>query len=201
MKRFALTAGTVCALFAALIVAELVSDVSPAGDMSEPRNAQTSLAGAEVVASNVEEAVRAIEARPLFNKSRKPVKSDTPVARASMTVSSFNRRLTGVVIEADKRAAIFSGEGGNNRGIVVPEGAQIEGWFVETVTPTNVTLRTAGQSQVLELIRNKAKTAASSAPAAAQNPLSLVPTFLREDALHFESALAAPQPPSHSPRP
>ena len=133
-----------CAVFAALIVVELYAGAdanvaaanvsSPADEMSvAPRGQRPPL----------DEAPATILARPLFSPTRRPPESSGPTA-SELT----DKRLAGIVIEPDRRLAIFAVSGA--KPLVVTEGETVDGWRIENITPSEISLRGPSGSQTLQ---------------------------------------------------
>src|SRR4051794_19968940 len=109
MSRVTPIGAMVCGLLGVVIAAELAFDISVPPPAPAQSGARAAAPGTEVASAvTVDDDVRAIEARPLFSRDRRPVKSDATAAKPTVAATAFKRRLTGVVIEQDKRAAIFS---------------------------------------------------------------------------------------------
>ena len=143
-----------CVLLVGLITAQLLHDVGA----TEPQNDLIPQAIAALPEASsrpdrsADAAASVINARPLFSATRRPAEKIQPGPAVDTTVAPFTRRLTGVVIEPSMRAAVFTGDG-KGRGLVVKEGETIEGWLLESVTPTGVTVRAASTSQAVELVK------------------------------------------------
>lgn len=73
-------------------------------------------------------------ARPLFSPTRRPAAQDEPVAE-----DLTGKRLTGIVIAPERRLAIFAVSG--SKPLILGEGQSVSGWQIETITPTEVSLR------------------------------------------------------------
>lgn len=73
-------------------------------------------------------------ARPLFSPTRRPPSSDGPTS-----TELADKRLAGIVVSPQRRLAIFAVTGA--KPLVVQEGADIDGWQIETITPDEVSLR------------------------------------------------------------
>ena len=72
--------------------------------------------------------VETLLARPVFSPSRRPLAVAGPLAAAATPLP----RLTGVVVSASTRGAIFAAQGGG-KGIVVTEGDWIAGYRVRSI--------------------------------------------------------------------
>lgn len=156
MNGSTILGGLICFSLSGVIAAELLTDI---------RSAKPLVASAPVATANSPESeppaapgnraalAQTIEERPLFSPGRKPVAASMPARQVDTTVKPFGRRLTGIVVEPQMRAAVFAGEGA--RPVAVKEGEPIDGWFLETVTSVSVTMRSAGTVQVIALIKSK----------------------------------------------
>jgi len=179
LSRLTMSGLLLCGVLAGVVASELLTEVQDS-DAPQARGVQARVATPETGAvkqSGGKAAVSIIQARPVFSPNRSPVAKSQPALFVNMAVKPFNRRLSGVVIEPSMRAAMFAGEG-KSRGVIVKEGELIEGWFLERVTPVNVTLRAAGASQVIELIKTKHGKDSQSSKTAQTTIDSQMPSFI-----------------------
>lgn len=72
-------------------------------------------------------------ARPLFSPARRP-----PEAAQTTASELSDKRLSGIVVEPDRRFAIFAVTGA--KPLTVVEGDSVDGWRVESITPNEISL-------------------------------------------------------------
>jgi hypothetical protein len=92
-----------------------------------------------------------ITARPLFSPSRKPFvvpSDDEPAPAADQPLPAV--QLIGVLLTEEQRAALMQAEGAIEPGWV-REGAEIQGWRVETIEQNRVHLRADDRLETVEL--------------------------------------------------
>jgi hypothetical protein len=155
IDRWRIVAGLGCVAMGGLLAAEVTGggldpDIAVATQPAAP--SAVTPAERSTAPASPEIFVDRILARPLFTANRQPARQESGSVRSGTV--SLRRRLTGVVIEAATREAVFAGEG-RARGSVVREGDDIEGWTVEAVTAEGVTVRSAGGSENLPLPGSK----------------------------------------------
>ena len=162
--RFTIVLGTVCLALGALLAVELTAGARPAASfvVASPKPADPQTPEVARMAPDHRGAIRTIVGRPLFTVSRRPAPESRPAARMAAAPTVFPRQLTGVVLDPTVQAAIFAGAD-KGKGTVVHIGETIEGWTLEAVTPSNVTVRAGHATQVVELpkSRGSSKAAAS----------------------------------------
>lgn len=84
-------------------------------------------------------------ARPLFSPIRRPPE----VAQSGSGESELkDKRLAGIVVEPNRRLAIFAVTGA--KPLTVREGDDVGGWRVETITAREVSVRGPGGTQTLQ---------------------------------------------------
>ncbi len=153
IDRFLVMLLVACAAFAGLIVFEFVSDgadrvaFAPSPDQVEtkpkPRTQEP----------RVDDAVATVLAAPLFSPTRRPPESSGP----SVDPEVSGVRLTGIVIQPDRRIAIFAASG--TKPFVRSEGETLNEWQLDSITPLAVTLsgpagtRTLAPRPDLNLVR------------------------------------------------
>ena len=122
------------AVFGALLFNE-VSDVAEPPAAVLPAAARTGASRPAPAAQRprVEELVRTSLAQPLFSATRRP--PDQPTAGPSSGPELPNVRLTGIVIEPDRRLAIPGG-----KPLTRAEGETINEWRLESIGPNEVSL-------------------------------------------------------------
>jgi len=153
IDRFLVMLLVACAAFAGLIVFEFVSDgadrvaFAPSPDQVEtkpkPRTQEP----------RVDDSVATVLAAPLFSPTRRPPESSGP----SVDPEVSGVRLTGIVIQPDRRIAIFAASG--TKPFVRSEGETLNEWQLDSITPLAVTLsgpagtRTLAPRPDLNLVR------------------------------------------------
>ncbi len=139
-----------------LIALELAGDVGGTGpDLPAPARITALHDLSAPAVPNVETAVQDVLAHPLFTPNRQP--SVRPAVGGTATAAeTFRRKLTGVAIGAARRMALFAGDG-HDRAAVAAEGESIEGWTVDSIAATTVTLRAGVKSETVEIARHKSQ--------------------------------------------
>ncbi|MBV9826556.1 MAG: hypothetical protein JO001_12935 [Alphaproteobacteria bacterium] len=171
----ALLAG--CAVFAGLIVFELLPDMpDPRAPEIAPAAPAPALAKppAKVSAAALSSTVLAA---PLFSPTRHP-----PDASGGPSNSELNDvRLSGIVVEPDRRLAIFAVPGG--KAMVRGEGEELNGWRLDSISEIAVSLSGPGGARTLEprpdqtLVRSApARPVPAAVSAAPPQPASAPPT-------------------------
>jgi general secretion pathway protein N len=125
------------AVFGALLFNEL-SDVAepPAAVLPAAARTGASLPAPAAQRPRVEELVQTSLAQPLFSATRRP--PNQPTAGRDSGPELPNIRLTGIVIEPDRRLAIFAVPGG--KPLTREEGETINEWRLESIGPNQVSL-------------------------------------------------------------
>jgi hypothetical protein len=82
-------------------------------------------------------------ARPLFSATRRP-----SIGPAEPAADLAGNRLAGIVIEPDRRLAIFAVTGG--KPLTLAEGESVNGWQIESITPSEVSLIGRGGAKTLQ---------------------------------------------------
>ena len=133
------------AAFGALLLTEL-SDATdqPIGLPVAARMQSTATPAAQ--RPRVEELVRAALAQPLFSPSRRP--PDRATGDRTVAPELPNMRLTGIVIEPERRLAIFAVPG--SKPLVRAEGETVNDLRVESIGPNQVSLSGPNGSTTLE---------------------------------------------------
>lgn len=136
----------VAAMLGAVLAAEIALDQSTLVEAPARPTPATPAGGAPVRLADQSPAwVAAILARPLFNTDRRPVAVD---AAAGPGVSLDLPRLSGVMVTASGRRAIFAGSG-NGRAVTVAEGGRIGAFTVSRIDNGVVTLTGPEGSRIL----------------------------------------------------
>jgi general secretion pathway protein N len=135
------------ALFGATLLGELVSgdsggqpDPTPARAAGEPRPAH------RVQSPRVDDLVTTTLSRPLFSATRRPAERAAPDRPADPELT--NIRLTGIIIEADRRTAIFAVQGA--KPLVRSEGETVNDWHLDRIASHEVTLTGPAGTTTLE---------------------------------------------------
>ncbi len=89
--------------------------------------------------------VATILGRPLFSPDRRP-----PEAPRDTGADFKDKRFAGIVIEPDRRLAIFAVTGA--KPIAVTEGDTVDGWRIESITADEIALVSAQGSRTLRLM-------------------------------------------------
>jgi hypothetical protein len=119
-------------------------------------------------AADLDQLVRAILKRPLFDRMRRPAHAaDGLVARPDRALP----RLSGILLLPSLRRAIFEADGAKGQvATVVGEAGKIDDWTVESIEGNGVKLARSGEIMVLAPAFATAEAARASPPAP---PLSL----------------------------
>ena len=134
-----------CVAFGGLIVAELLG-ASGGPDrvpVVESRRGDAPLTQS-VRPTRSEDLLAATLARPLFSPSRRPPMG----AGDTMPPDPGNNRLTGIVIEPDRRVAVFAVSGA--KPLILTEGESISGWQIESITASQVSLVSRSGTKILQ---------------------------------------------------
>jgi hypothetical protein len=124
-----------CVLFGALIVAALYPDAD-AVPVSIAKTVETARVVPPPQAVQVEDLLATTLARPLFSSTRRPPEIAQVESSGGQELS--DKRLAGIVIEAQRRLAIFAVTGG--KPLTLSEGESVGGWRIESITPTEISL-------------------------------------------------------------
>lgn len=103
----------------------------------QPRPPVPAASGAILAGSGGAEAMAAILARPLFAPDRRPPSAGTAAAPPPPAPLP---RVTGILIEGDRRSVIFAAAADGARPLVVGEGGQVNGFRVQSIKAGEVTL-------------------------------------------------------------
>ena len=96
------------------------------------------------IAPPADSLVTTILARPLFTPDRRP-----PASPQSPGADLKDKRFAGIVIEPDRRLAIFAVTGG--KPLAVTEGDSVDGWQIESITAEKIALASTQGSRTLRL--------------------------------------------------
>jgi hypothetical protein len=158
-----LSAGS--AVFASVVLIEFSSTTSksPALHPSPPQ-AEIKAAPVRTPELNVDDLVAVAQSRPLFSPTRRPPERSSPEKVADSELDKL--RLTGIIIEPDRRLAIFAVPGA--KPLVRSEGEALKDWTLDRITPDEVSLIGPEGTRTLEpkpdanLVRPRPPTLASS---------------------------------------
>jgi hypothetical protein len=135
-----------CVVFGSIVVLELGPTDSDAPTVAAEPRAQ----GApprRVQPAPVEELVATAVARPLFSPSRRPAEKAGPTSAGDSELSDI--RLAGIVMEPDRRLAIFAVAGA--KPVVRSEGESLKEWRLDSISPGEVSLSGPAGSRTLAL--------------------------------------------------
>ncbi len=134
IDRFPAMLLVACAAFAGLIAFEFVSDRADGVAFSptpEPVETKPKPRSPEPRVDNL---VATVLAAPLFSPTRRPAESSAPAGDPELS----GIRLTGIVIQSDRRIAVFAASG--TKPLVRVEGETINEWQLDSIAPLAVTL-------------------------------------------------------------
>lgn len=161
-----------CAAFAGLIVVEAVSgSAERVAVEAAPVPAKPRLQPRVPEPRNVDLAA-GILAAPLFSPSRRPA------AAAERPAELTGIRLSGIVIEPDRRLAIFAVAGA--KPVVRREGETVNEWRLESIAPWQVVLSGPAGSQTLLPKGDTGLVRPAPIAAAAAQPTPLPPPIARQ---------------------
>lgn len=145
MDRFVLVLLAGSAVFGALLLTELIPAAEQPVIVASPPRAEAPAPPAAQRPA-VEQLVQTALAQPLFNPTRRP--PDTGGGPRAAEPELLNVRLTGIVLEPERRLAIFAVPGSKPQSR--SEGETINDWRVESIGPSQVSLSGAAGTMVLE---------------------------------------------------
>jgi len=159
-----------CLGFGALLVGQLYGEAD--SDVSAPPVAAAPKANVRATPrpqrAAPDELVSAVLARPLFNPTRRPPET---VQTASSGLA--DKRLAGIVIEPDRRLAIFAVTGA--KPIIVGEGDSVDAWRIETITASEILLVGPNGSRTLQPMADPAAAQARAARGNSATPAPAQP--------------------------
>jgi hypothetical protein len=136
-----------CVLFGSLIVSALYPGPDDAAvTVQRPAPGTPGQTQPAAQRTRPEALLTAILARPLFSQTRRP--PDVVQAANAGGAELSDKRLAGIVIEPDRRLAIFAVTGA--KPLTVSEGDSVNGWRVERITPTEISLAGPGGTRTLQ---------------------------------------------------
>src|SRR5947207_11461642 len=125
------------ALFGAVLLAELYSGDANDRPVTTPAPVpEQTRPGQRTQSPPVDELVATSLARPLFSAMRRP--TEQALANSPPDTELPNVRLTGIVIDRDRRSAIFAMQGA--KPLVRGEGEMLSNWQLDSIAPRTVTL-------------------------------------------------------------
>jgi hypothetical protein len=95
----------------------------------------------------MDELVATTLSRPLFSATRRPAQRAVPDRPADPELA--NVRLTGIVVEPDRRTAIFAVQGA--KPLVRSEGETVNDWHLDSIAPQEVTVTGPAGTTTMEL--------------------------------------------------
>jgi len=140
-----------------LVVEWLPEGATPAPDIATPRIAAGAHPGSRMAARETEAWAGAILARPLFSIGRRPPKI---AAAHSASTQADIPRLSGIMIAAGFKRAIFAPDGGG-KPLVLTEGEALADTSIRTIQPGQVTL---ASGEVLRPAYDKNRVPSAPAP-------------------------------------
>src|ERR1700724_2588868 len=154
----------------------------------------------------MDELVATTLSRPLFSATRRPSERAAPDRAADPELT--NVRLTGIVVEPDRRTAIFAVQGA--KPLVRSEGETVNDWHLDSIAPHEVTVTGPAGTTTLELKNdpNLVRPAPPAQPAPQAKPVQPAPatSAARPGVPPVQPAAAGnrplfPTPPMGQPRP
>ena len=165
--------GGIAAALVILIIFELLPDTPTLTPVQAPTHSSARL---EPTASHPQQSEATLIAtalsRPLFNPDRKPDKIDEPTQTASASASGDLPRLAGILVDGEARRAVFQ-TSADEAPVVVAEGATIDGWKIDQITPAAINLSgPEGKKTLQPVFDPNAKPADPALPPAEPKPVN-----------------------------
>jgi hypothetical protein len=186
----------VCLLLVALIASQFYTGVeSDSAPSSVSARADEGRAIPRPVQPPADELIAVALARPLFNSARRPPDS------GQGTSSEFrDKRLAGIVIEPDKRVALFAVIGA--KPLMLAEGDTIDGWRIESIAATEISLVGPAGTRTLEptLAPAAVRTTESPRNITPRNPAQSQQRAAGQAPPHPQQAAGAQSAPPRSPQ-
>jgi hypothetical protein len=135
------------ALFGAVLLGELNPEDPGVQPAATPAPAPAQAYPAQLQSPRMDELVATTLSRPLFSATRRPAERAVPDRPADPELT--NVRLTGIVVEPDRRTAIFAVQGA--KPLVRAEGETVNDWHLDSIAPQEVTLTGPAGTTTLEL--------------------------------------------------
>jgi hypothetical protein len=145
--RLPLLLAMVCVVFAGLILVEIGSRGSdiPVVESRVPQVESKSVPP-RTEKPRLDDLIATALATPLFSPTRHPPEASAASDAADPGLT--NVRLAGIVIEPDRRIAIFAVTGG--KPLVVTEGEAVQNWRVDSISPEQVSVIGPTGTRILE---------------------------------------------------
>lgn len=136
-----------CVAFAGLILVEIGSRGSDI-PIVEPRvpEVESKPVASRTEKPRLDDLIATALANPLFSPTRHPPEASGASDAADPGLT--NVRLTGIVIEPDRRIAIFAVSGG--KPLVLTEGEEVQNWRLDSISPEQVSVIGPTGTRILE---------------------------------------------------
>jgi hypothetical protein len=134
------------ALFGAVLFGELNADDPGVQPAATPAPAHT-LPAQRLQSARIDDLTATTLGRPLFSATRRPAERAAPDRPADPELT--NVRLTGIIVEPDRRIAIFAVQGAKS--LVRSEGETVNDWHLDSIAPHEVTVTGPVGTTTLEL--------------------------------------------------
>jgi hypothetical protein len=135
------------ALFGAVLLGELNAKDPGVQPAATPAPVPAQAHPAQLQSPRMDELVATTLSRPLFSATRRPAERAVPDRPADPELT--NVRLTGIVVEPDRRTAIFAVQGA--KPLVRSEGETVNDWHLDSIAPHEVTVTGPAGTTTLEL--------------------------------------------------
>jgi len=136
-----------CVVFGSLILLELNSGDSDAPSAEQVASqTELKLAPSRPQDMKAGDLIATTLSAPLFSPTRRP--PETADATDAVDQGLSNVRLTGIVVEPDRRIAIFAVTGG--KPLVLSEGEALREWRLESISPEKVSVSGPTGTRMLE---------------------------------------------------
>jgi hypothetical protein len=135
-----------CALFGSVIFAELTSEDAGASARAPIAMQSEPASPPRAQGPHIDELLATIVGRPLFSPTRQPAGRATSDQPIDLDLAEV--RLTGIVMDPDRRIAIFAVPGA--KPMVRSEGETMKDWRLDSITPREVVLSGPGGTRTLQ---------------------------------------------------
>ena len=157
-----------CLLFGAVLLAEILLPSSNGiTDVAAPRRPPIPQVATPGKPPPIDDLLATVLARPLFSPTRRP---EAGPGNAQAT-DLADKRLAGIVIDPERRLAIFAVNGGKPLTLTV--GETVDGWRIEQISATEVSLSGVGGTRTLQPKTDPNLVRQPMAPQPAGTPLPL----------------------------
>jgi hypothetical protein len=137
-----------CVAFAFVIAIEILY-LTPGSFTPSNSAARNAAARGEIyMAPNIDALVTDILGRPLFTSSRIPAERTAKTEDNEKKPPQLQARLTGIMLRADSREALFERNGG--KPIAIKVGGEIDGWKVSAIQSDQVVLTSDLGDQIVK---------------------------------------------------